>query len=93
MDGFKFKLGDLVVTKGSIQEAELHSRAKKFSIPPCGQVVQRMTDECSAGVQRHYGVSIRGDCRRVHENELVLHSEWVAEGFSRLVALATPSGG
>jgi hypothetical protein len=76
MDGFQYKLGEIVTTRDSLcvtkRNQEMHP--KEFSLPLMMNVVSRYYEECSAGVQRFYGVQHLTSAgyvnSKIHENVL-----------------------
>lgn len=83
MSDFKFRLNELVTTVALIEEtrARWNLNLDGGDLPYLSalHIVARMTDECSAGVQRSYRCSINGDptLRILHEDQLRPYSELV----------------
>jgi hypothetical protein len=75
---FKFSLQDLVTLKSVLFETEGRFKAVgKIDFLAPGQVVQRIADECSAGVQCSYMVNLNGGKMIVHEDQLVPATELI----------------
>ena len=65
---FKFKIGDLVATRETLEHLRLEGEMNAFerqpfdrhgAVPPMF-VVERQAQQCHGGVQRHYSVSQKG---------------------------------
>lgn len=73
---FKFSVGELVITRGSIADCEMAAKAGHFRLPNHFTVSERHAVECPGGVQYYYAVRNGADHLRINEVELVSASEF-----------------
>jgi hypothetical protein len=78
MDGFKFEIGTIVITKCGFEQCMAAARGGEMLHPIFGMIVARIQDECTGGVQRHYHVSVNSNgvgAIKANEIELVATAE------------------
>lgn len=82
---FRFKVGDLVVTKVGIEECKLLCAGGEMHYPMIFMVIERHTQECPGGVQVHYTLGRPGAVNKFNDIELTLLSDFDVPAMQLLV--------